>query len=187
MASGVRTGNTRSMNQASSQMRSSGPSSAVSPTTMPAAPSRPRNSPQTRRWSASRVSARARISASCWAGVRPSGLGAVTPALAWPISPAMRTETNSSRLAALIETKRSRSSSGWRGFSASSTTRWLKSSQESSRLRKRSGLSGAMPGAGGAASARRLAAGASSSGAEGGVMGGAYRSSRRAREGAWLL
>ena len=55
-----------------------------------------------------------------------------------------------------METKRSRSSSGWRAFCASSTTRWLKSSQDSSRLMKRSGLSAAIApameaGSGGAA------------------------------------
>ena len=46
---------------------------------------------------------------------------------------------NSSRLLAEIDRKRSRSSSGWRGFSASSSTRSLKASQDSSRLKKRSG------------------------------------------------
>jgi hypothetical protein len=47
---------------------------------------------------------------------------------------------NSSRLLAEIERNRSRSSTGWFSFSASSSTRRLKCSQESSRLMNRSGL-----------------------------------------------
>ncbi len=44
---------------------------------------------------------------------------------------------NSSRLLAEIETKRSRSSSGWLVFPASSSTRMLNCSQLTSRLTKR--------------------------------------------------
>src|SRR5690606_13932993 len=46
---------------------------------------------------------------------------------------------NSSRLLAEIDRKRSRSSRGWPGLAASSSTRPLKASQEVSRLKKRSG------------------------------------------------
>src|ERR1700735_1326763 len=44
---------------------------------------------------------------------------------------------NSSRLLAEIDRKRSRSNSGWHGLSASSSTRSLKASHDSSRLIKR--------------------------------------------------
>ena len=47
---------------------------------------------------------------------------------------------NSSRLFAEMDRKRSRSRTGWFSFSASSSTRRLKCSQESSRLMNRSGL-----------------------------------------------
>ena len=56
------------------------------------------------------------------------------PLLAWPSSPAMRIMVNSSRLLAEIERKRSRSSKGYRWFSASARTRLLKESQDNSRL-----------------------------------------------------
>ena len=46
---------------------------------------------------------------------------------------------NSSRLLAEIDRKRSRSSSGWLGLAASSSTRSLKASQEVSRLKNRLG------------------------------------------------
>ena len=80
-ASGVSTGNTRSMNQASSQVTSSADSDSGSHTSTPASCSRPRNSRQTRCCSASNASARSLISASCCAGVRPSGETAVRPGL----------------------------------------------------------------------------------------------------------
>jgi hypothetical protein len=55
-------------------------------------------------------------------------------------------------LVAEIETNRTRSRSGTRGFDASSSTRQLKASQESSRLKKRFGparsASGTSTGAG---------------------------------------
>src|ERR1700712_1987435 len=47
-----------------------------------------------------------------------------------------------------METKRSRSRSGCRAFSASETTRKLKSSQESSRLMNRAGSFSLIPGVG---------------------------------------
>ena len=78
------------MNHASSHFRSSRESSAGSHTSMPASRSRPRSSRHTRCCSASSDSARILISASCWAGVRPSGETAVRPAFAWPIRPATR-------------------------------------------------------------------------------------------------
>ena len=147
MASGVSTGNTRSMNQASSHCRRR-PVSVVGLAQLDA---RPR--PAGRAVPATRAAARpsAVAPAPPLPPVAAPGCGrrarrAVTPALAWPISPATRTEQNSSRLLALMDTKRSRSSSGWRSFSASSSTRWLKSSQDSSRLMKRSGSAGPIAG-----------------------------------------
>src|SRR5262249_20263768 len=53
-------------------------------------------------------------------------------------SPATRTIVNSSRFVAEIDRKCTRSSSGLRGEAASSSTRSLKASHESSRLRSRS-------------------------------------------------
>ena len=72
-------------------------------------------------------------------------LVSVTPAASWALSPATRTIWNSSRLLAEIDRKRSRSSSGWRSLSASSSTRALKASQDSSRLMKRSGARASIP------------------------------------------
>ena len=81
IASGVSTGNTRSMNHASSHFTSSADSSSGSHTSMPASRSRPRSSRHTRCCSASSDSARSLISASCCAGVRPSGETAVSAGL----------------------------------------------------------------------------------------------------------
>src|SRR5271170_4649701 len=50
---------------------------------------------------------------------------------------ATRTAMNSSRLLAEIARKRTRSNSGWRGLAASSITRRLKASHDTSRLMKR--------------------------------------------------
>ena len=61
------------------------------------------------------------------------------PTRRWPFSPATRTMKNSLRLFAEIERKRTRSSRGWRGLDASSSTRSLKASHDSSRLMKRAG------------------------------------------------
>ena len=80
------------------------------------------------------------ISSSCSDGVRPSALCLVMPARSWPLRPATRTMKNSSRLLAEIETNRMRSSSGWLGLPASSSTRMLNCSQLTSRLTKRAGL-----------------------------------------------
>ena len=79
---------------------------------MPASASNPRSSVHAVCCIAISAAARTCNSPNCCAGVRPSAESEVTPALACPISPATRTEKNSSRLDALIETKRSRSSSG---------------------------------------------------------------------------
>ena len=73
-------------------------------------------------------------------GVSPSGLLSAMPARTWPLRPATRTMKNSSRLLAEIERNRTFSNSGCWGFSASSSTRRLKCSQDSSRLMNRSGL-----------------------------------------------
>ena len=73
-------------------------------------------------------------------GVRPSGLRSTMPSRTWPARPATRTMKNSSRLAAEMDRKRTRSSSGWQEFCDSSSTRRLNCSQENSRLTKRSGF-----------------------------------------------
>src|SRR5262245_34451903 len=77
---------------------------------------------------------------SCSAGGSPSGLFSVMPSRTWPRRPATRTMKNSSRLLAQIDRKRTRSRSGWFWFSASSSTRRLNCSHDSSRLMNRSGL-----------------------------------------------
>ncbi len=59
---------------------------------------------------------------------------------AGPASPATRTSKNSSRLDAQIDRNRSRSSRGFDGSRASSSTRSLKSSQLSSRLMNKLGV-----------------------------------------------
>ena len=82
-----------------------------------------------------------RIRSSCSAGLRPSAERVAIPWRTCPSRPATRTMKNSSRLAAEIERKRTRSSSGWFSLSVSSRTRRLNCSQENSRLMKRSGLS----------------------------------------------
>ncbi len=74
------------------------------------------------------------ISGNCSSGDRPSSEGVSTPLRTWPQMPATRTMKNSSRLLAEIETKRTRSSSGWLALAASSSTRRLNSSQDNSRL-----------------------------------------------------
>ena len=68
------------------------------------------------------------------------GFASAMPARTCPLRPATRTMKNSSRLLAEIERKRTFSNSGCWGFSASSSTRRLKCSQDSSRLINRSGL-----------------------------------------------
>ena len=74
-------------------------------------------------------------------GVRPSGLISTICSRSWPTRPATLTMKNSSRLFPEIERKRRRSSRGWLRLRASSRTRMLKPSQDSSRLKNRWGLS----------------------------------------------
>jgi len=69
----------------------------------------------------------------------PSWLAVVTPAAIWPFRPATRTMKNSSRFESEIDRKRSRSSNGWFGLAASSSTRMLKASHDSSRFTNRCG------------------------------------------------
>jgi hypothetical protein len=69
--------------------------------------------------------------------VSPSCEAVAMPERTWPIRPATRTMKNSSRLSAEIDRKRSCSRSGWFRFEASSNTRRLNCSQDSSRLMKR--------------------------------------------------
>ena len=78
---------------------------------------------------------RPRIAMSVSLGVRPSCSGVAMPASTWSCRPATRTMKNSSRLLAVMATNFSRSRSGMSASSASSSTRWLNSSQDSSRLK----------------------------------------------------
>ena len=80
---------------------------------------------------------RSRISASVSCGVRPSGERTARPDSACPISPPTRTMKNSSRFAEKIEQNFTRSRSGTVASAASSSTRPLNSSHESSRFRRR--------------------------------------------------
>ena len=77
------------------------------------------------------------MAASCSLGVMPAGSGVVIPCSTSTCSPPTRTMKNSSRFDAVIARNFSRSSSGSDSSSASSSTRWLNSSQLSSRLKKR--------------------------------------------------
>ncbi len=71
-------------------------------------------------------------------GSSPLALGTATPAAMRRFRPATRTMKNSSRFEAKIAQNRARSSSGTCSSSASSSTRWLKRSHDSSRSRNRS-------------------------------------------------
>ena len=81
------------------------------------------------------------ISESCTVGVSPSGDSPPTPPATWSDRPAMRTWKNSSRFWLKIAQNLVRSSSGTEGSAASSSTRALKSSHDSSRFKNRSGTS----------------------------------------------
>jgi hypothetical protein len=82
-----------------------------------------------------------RMASSVSRGVRPSCSGVSMPASTWSCRPATRTMKNSSRLFAAIAVNFRRSSSGTLASSASSITRWLNSSHESSRLKYSPGSS----------------------------------------------
>ncbi len=68
-------------------------------------------------------------------GVRPSCSGVSIPASIWSCRPATRTMKNSSRFDEVIAQNFNRSSSGTSGSSASSSTRALNCSHDSSRLK----------------------------------------------------
>ena len=76
-----------------------------------------------------------RMASSVSRGVRPSCSGVSMPASTWSCRPATRTMKNSSRLFEAIAENFSRSSSGTPSSSESSSTRWLNSSHDSSRLK----------------------------------------------------
>ena len=79
------------------------------------------------------------ICSSTSRGSSPDAAGTATPAAIRRLRPATRTMKNSSRFEAKIARNRTRSSSGSDGSSASSSTRVLKCSQDTSRSRNRSG------------------------------------------------
>ncbi len=84
---------------------------------------------------------RARIPASAWPGSMPSAESTPSPAASWSSRPATLTMKNSSRFDEWMATNLTRSSSGCEASSASSSTRALNSSHESSRF---SSLDGAL-------------------------------------------
>ena len=84
----------------------------------------------------SRVSCQ--MASSTSRGSRPETARTANPAAIRRFSPATRTMKNSSRLLVKIARNLTRSSSGSAGSSASSSTRRLKCSHDSSRSRKRS-------------------------------------------------
>ena len=77
------------------------------------------------------------IRSSCSRAVSPSGPGPSSPCSSSVCSPATRIMKNSSRLLWKMAKNFTRSSSGQRGSAASSSTRSLKASQDSSRESKR--------------------------------------------------
>ncbi len=93
---------------------------------------------KTRAWRCISSRLPSQSSSSCSRGSRPLAARTATPAAIRRLSPATRTMKNSSRLLAKMARKRVRSSSGSAGSSASSRTRWLKCSHDSSRSRNRS-------------------------------------------------
>ena len=113
---------------------------------------------RSRRGTAPRAAASAptvvrQICSSTSRGSRPEAAGTATPAAMRRLRPATRTMKNSSRLVAKIARNRTRSSSGRSVSSASSSTRVLKCSHDSSRSRNRSaGRSGADASYGGSTS-----------------------------------
>src|SRR4051794_8732759 len=147
-ASGVRTGKTWSRKYSRSRIASVSARSSQCTIRIPASSSRGATSSwNTFACRCSRSRVRSVTRASCSRMVSQSGERTVSPVLCRRLSPAMRTMKNSSRLLAKIARNLTRSSRGRVSSSASSRTRALKSSQESSRLRKRSAGSGYFAGA----------------------------------------
>ena len=149
--SGVRTGNTSFRKVRSIARRSAAVSLAERTMWMRSPASASCSAVRVRCWSACRLAISASTISTCSAGVRPSMERLVTPPATCAVSPATRTITNSSRLAAEIDRKRTRSSSGCRSLFASSSTRRLNWSHENSRFTNRSGearMSGSPAGAG---------------------------------------
>ena len=137
-ASGVSTGKICRLNTVSSSSSSAAFRSSISAMVIPCS-SRAGLSWRFQSFACSPVSrsARSRISRSASCGVIPSGERTAIPAAAWSVSPATRTMKNSSRFEEKIEQKFTRVRSGRAASEATSRTRALKSSHESSRLRKR--------------------------------------------------
>ena len=138
MASGVSTGNTPSRKKAASAARRGSLRVATGTIEMRAAFSAGSSSSFTSRYRlATKMWARCRIDASCWDGVRPARSGVVVSSSTSRRTAATRTMKNSSRFDDAMAANLIRSSSGVEGSAASSSTRSLKASHESSRLKKR--------------------------------------------------
>ena len=135
-ASGVRTGKIWRRKRSHSARRWA-PSSDSQPTTaIPCSESAGRSAEPTQRaWRSRSSPARARIASIVSDGVRPSAPVFASPASTWSWRPATRIMKNSSRLDVKIAANFSRSIRGTDASSASSSTRSLKSSQLSSRLK----------------------------------------------------
>ncbi len=138
IASGVSTGWTLARNSVSTWRRSASPRSSSRARSMPPA-ARPGNTSsfRMRYCPATSSCARRSMAPSCSAGAilsAPKSWGS-TPAYTCCCNPATRISKNSSRLELKIARNLSRSSHGLVASAASSSTRALNSSQESSRLR----------------------------------------------------
>ena len=133
-AIGVRIGRYWEMNCRSSHSRSVGFSSLGSTMWMPATAISARSADQQACWSLTRPAAKRLISASCWAGVSPSWLGCDDAGGDLAVEAGHPHHVELVEVDAEIDRKRRRSSRGWRTFCASSSTRRLNCSQDSSRL-----------------------------------------------------
>ena len=141
-ASGVSTGYTSCSKRSASSASSFSLQSAMRPITIPSAASAGLSSRfQIFACSVVWTSTRSRISASVWRGARPSGEWTLRPETACSVRAPTLTAKNSSRFREKIEQNLTRSRSGTSGSATSSRTRALKSSQDSSRLRRRSAAS----------------------------------------------
>ena len=140
IASGVSTGSTASLKKALIATRCASFKSAKASSRIRRAASAGSSSSPARRYSAAtKACARSATAASCCTGVMPDRSQALSPASICCCRPATRTMKNSSRFEAQIAANFTRSSSGMSGSAASSSTRSLNASHDSSRLMKRPG------------------------------------------------
>ena len=138
-ASGVSTGKICRRKNLRSRSCSLSPSSSQRTSVMPSCASAGCTcSANTAAWRAVSLCASSLIASRTCRGDSPDAAVTAMPVAMRRLRPATRTMKNSSRLDAKIARNRTRSSSGMSASSASSSTRWLNASQESSRSRNRS-------------------------------------------------